>query len=91
MRAGSKVREPMGFPNRAICAGGLGFAVSALVACGSSGSLLSPGEAGQLNGQLAQVSQALSASNCPAAASAVQSFQNSVGNLSGVNGTLVSN
>jgi hypothetical protein len=81
----------MGLANRAIVAGGLGFAVSVLAACGSSGGLLSPGEAVSLSGQLQQVAQALSVHSCAAAANDISSFRNTVDSLGSVNSTLVSN
>ncbi len=46
----------MRFANKAMVAGGLGVAVSALVGCGSSGGLLSPQQADSLNNQLEHVS-----------------------------------
>lgn len=82
----------MRFANRAICAAGLGFAVSALAACGGSGSLLSADQAGQLNTQLSQVQADLEQGDCVAARSAVSGFSGTVnGGLNGVNSTLVSN
>ena len=81
----------MGFANRAIVAGGLGFAISALVGCGGSGGLLSLNQASRLNDQLAAAGQYLSSGECRDAAQAIRSFQDSVGSLSSVNQTLVSN
>ena len=81
----------MRFANRAICAGGLGFAVSVLVACGSSGSLLSSGQSGELTNQLAAVSRSLSNHQCSQAASELSTLQNTVNNLGSVDQTLVSN
>ena len=49
----------MGYAPRALLAGGLGFAVSFLVACGGGSGLLSADQASSLNGQLDQVSSAV--------------------------------
>jgi len=46
----------MGNGSRAFLAGGLGFAVSFLVACGGGNGLLTSGQAGNLNSQLASIS-----------------------------------
>ena len=46
----------MGFAKRAFVAAGVGFAVSALVGCGSSGQLLSQSEANQLSSMLNRAS-----------------------------------
>jgi len=83
----------MGFANRAIVAAGLGFAVSALVGCGSSagGSLLSAQQANQLSGQLQQARDALRDHDCNAASNAISDFQSSVDSMGSVNQTLVSN
>jgi hypothetical protein len=81
----------MGFANRAIVAAGLGFAISALVGCGGSGSLLSGSQAAQLNNQLSQASQDLASDQCRAAAHDITSFRNSVDSLSSVNATLIGN
>lgn len=90
MRA-SKVKAPMGFAKRAIVVGGVGFAASALVGCGSGGGLLSSDQASRLNAELEQASAALSAGRCQQAATAAQNFQNSAQNLGGVDQKLVSN
>lgn len=81
----------VGFANRAIVAAGLGFAVSALVGCGGSGSLLSSGQANRLTSELAVASQALSDGRCARARDAVASFSGSVDSLGAVNQTLVAN
>ncbi|MGH2843064.1 MAG: hypothetical protein ACRDKL_05690, partial [Solirubrobacteraceae bacterium] len=81
----------MGFVNRAIVAAGLGFAVSALVGCGASGSLLSHDQAGRLSSELASASQALNDDQCSRAQSAITAFDNSVNALDGVDQTLVAN
>ena len=81
----------MGFANRAIVAAGLGFAVSALVGCGSSGSLLSSDQASRLSAQLEQASVDLSSSNCRSAASDINTFRSSVDGLNSVNATLIRN
>jgi uncharacterized membrane protein YgcG len=66
---------------RALLAGGLGFAVSCLAACGGGAGLLSPDQANTLNAQLDQVSSAVNSGNCGAAASQSQTFNNSVAAL----------
>jgi hypothetical protein len=81
----------MGFANRAIVAAGLGFAVSALVGCGGSGSLLSSDQANRLSAQLEQASQDLASYHCRSAASDINSFRSKVDALNSVNTTLVQN
>jgi len=82
----------MGYAHRAVLAGGLGLAASILVACGGSSGLLSGGQAGNLNAQLDQVSQAVNAGQCAAAANAASAFSLAVQNLPGsVNAGLVNN
>ncbi len=66
---------------RALLAGGLGFAVSLLVACGGSGGLLSSNQASTLNGTLAQVSSDLQAGNCSAAQQGLAALTNAVQSL----------
>lgn len=66
---------------RALLAGGLGFAVSCLAACGGGAGLLSPDQANTLSAQLDQVSSAVNSGNCGAAASQSQTFNNSVAAL----------
>ena len=73
-------------------AGGLGFAVSFLVACGGGANLLTGGESSNLNSQLDAVSSAVDAHNCGAADSAAASFGHAVANLpSTINTTLAAN
>jgi hypothetical protein len=81
----------MGFANRAIVAAGLGFAVSALVGCGGSGSLLSSGQANGLSAQLEQASEYLDNGQCQDAQSQIASFRSSVDGLNSVNSTLIGN
>jgi hypothetical protein len=82
----------MGYGSRALLAGGVGLAVSFLVACGGNSGLLSSDQATNLNSQLAALSSAVADGNCGAAASAARSFSNGVANLpSTVNTTLVQN
>jgi hypothetical protein len=78
---------------RALLAGGLGFAVSLIVAaCGGGSGLLSGDQANTLNGQLDQVNSAVGSRNCAAAANASQGFGNAVANLpQTVNTTLRAN
>ena len=66
---------------RALLAGGLGFAVSFLVACGGGANLLTGGEASNLNSQLDAISSAVDSGQCGAAATAVAGFGNAVANL----------
>ncbi len=66
---------------RALLAGGLGFAVSFIAACGGGSGLLSGDQANTLNAQLDQVSAAVSSHNCGAAASASQGFGSAVADL----------
>ncbi len=82
----------MGYGSRAILAGGLGFAVSFVVACGSGNGLLTSDQANGLNNQLASVSSAVQAGRCGAASSAAVAFSNAVANLPRtVNTTLLQN
>jgi hypothetical protein len=83
----------MRFAARAVLAGGLGFAVSLIVAaCGGGSGLLSGDQANTLNGQLDQVNSAVASRNCGAAVNASQSFGNAVANLpQTVNTTLRAN
>jgi hypothetical protein len=82
----------MGYAPRALLAGGLGFAVSFLVACGGGSGLLSTNQADTLNSQLDQVASAVSAGQCGAAANALTTFSNAVINLPpSVSGTLTRN
>ncbi len=66
---------------RALLAGGLGFAMSFIVACGGGSGLLSSDQANTLNRQLDTVSSALSSGQCTAAAGAASDFGNAVANL----------
>jgi hypothetical protein len=78
--------------SRALLAGGLGLAVSLLVACGGGAGLLSSNQANTLTSQLDQVSLAVASGNCAAASSAVSDFSNMVSNLpTSVNQTLRDN
>ncbi len=82
----------MRFVARALLAGGIGFAVSLIAACGGGSGLLSGDQANTLNGQLDQINSAVAAHNCAAAASASQNFGNSVAGLpQTVNTTLRAN
>src|SRR5450755_1104884 len=82
----------MGYGSRAVLAGGLGFAVSFVVACGGGSGLLSSDQASTLNGQLDTVSSAVLAGDCNTAASAARALSNAVADLpSTVNTTLVQN
>jgi hypothetical protein len=57
----------MRYAPRAILAGGLGFAVSFLVACGGGSGLLSGDQSIALSGQADQISSAVQSGNCGAA------------------------
>jgi hypothetical protein len=82
----------MGYGSRAFLAGGLGFAVAFVVACGGQNDLLSGSQASNLNAQLNSISSAIDSGQCGAAANAAQSFGNQIAALpSNVNKTLVQN
>jgi hypothetical protein len=71
----------MRYAPRALLAGGLGFAVSFLVACGGGAGLLSGDHASQLNAKLDRVSSAVDAGQCGAASSASASLNAAVREL----------
>jgi hypothetical protein len=71
----------MGIHSRAFLAGGLGFTVAFVVACGGSNGLLSANENSSLTSQLNSVSSALQSHQCGAAASAAAALTNAVDNL----------
>jgi hypothetical protein len=71
----------MRYAPRALLAGGLGFAVSFLVACGGGAGLLSGNDADNLDGKLANVSSAVEAGHCRAAAHAAASLGSAVQQL----------
>jgi len=77
--------------SRFVAAAGAGLAVAVLAGCGGSSSLLSSNQANRLSGYLAKADTALSAHKCGAANRALNNFNDAVGELSGVNATLVSN
>lgn len=82
----------MGYGSRAFLAGGLGFAVAFVVACGGQNGLLSGNQASNLDAQLNSISSAIDSGQCGAAANAAQSFGNQIAALpSNVNKTLVQN
>jgi len=82
----------MRYARRALVAGGLGFVVSFIVACGGSGGLLSRDQAGTLNNRLNQVSLALSSGDCGAVSNATSGLSNAVADLpDSVNATLRAN
>lgn len=82
----------MGFAHRAFVAVGVGFAVSAIVGCGSSGERwLSASESNSLSEQLNRVTQALDDQRCSDAREYLADFQASVNSLGGVNSTLIAN
>ncbi len=82
----------MGHGSRAFLAGGLGFAVAFVVACGGQNGLLDSNQASNLNAQLSAVSSAVSAGQCGAADKAAQAFSSEVAALpSSVNQTLARN
>ena len=82
----------MGFAHRAFVAAGVGFAVSAIVGCGSSGgSWLSASQSNGLTEQLNRVTQALDDQRCSDARQYLADFQSRVDSLGGVNSTLISN
>ena len=72
----------MRFLPRAILAGGTGFAVSLLAACGGGGNgLLSGGQASVLQARLDQISSAVSARNCLRVDRKSQRLASAVGSL----------
>ncbi|HWD86126.1 MAG TPA: hypothetical protein VG321_10265 [Solirubrobacteraceae bacterium] len=81
----------MRFANRALSVGGLLLTVTGLAACGTSGSLLSAGQASELKGELALVSQSLSARQCQQAANQITTFRSTVDGLNSVDQNLVAN
>ena len=67
---------------RAILAGGLGFAVSLLIAaCGGGSGLLSSDQSSTLSSELASVSSALTAGNCGGVSDATKELSNQAGSL----------
>jgi hypothetical protein len=78
---------------RAILAGGLGFAVSLVVAaCGGGSGLLSSDQSSTLSGQLDRISSAVGAGNCSGASTAAAALAGTVGSLpASVNATLRNN
>jgi hypothetical protein len=81
----------MGLAHRALVAGGLGFGLSVLVACGRGGSLLSAGQANSLNSGLNAVSTEVANRQCAAAQGAVTSLHTTLTGFSSIDQTLVSN
>lgn len=81
----------MRFVRKAIAAGGVGLAAVAIAGCGSDGHLLSSGESQRLQAQLNSVAQAVRDGDCTGAQRALVAFQNDIGQLSGVDATLVNN
>src|SRR2546421_597261 len=71
----------MRFAPRALLAGGLGFAVAFLLACGGGAGLLTSGDSSNLNSQLDAVSSAVDAGHCGGAISAVAALSNNIANL----------
>lgn len=63
---------------RALLAGGLGFAVAFLVACGGGAGLLSGDHAATLSSQLDKISSAVDAGHCSTASSAAASLRSNV-------------
>jgi hypothetical protein len=77
---------------RALVAGGLGFAVALIAACGSSNGLLSANTASSLTDQLQQISSDIQRGNCAGAADQLGRLTQQIQNLpSSVNSTLRSN
>ncbi len=71
----------MRYAPRALLAGGIGFAVSCLVACGGGAGLLSGDQSSSLNSQLDSISAAVNSGNCGEASQAVAAFAQTVTNL----------
>src|SRR4051812_26406405 len=66
---------------RALLAGGMGFAVSCLAACGGGPGLLSGNQANKLQNKLDAVSNAVAAHNCAQADNRAVALARAVGNL----------
>jgi hypothetical protein len=66
---------------RALLAGGLGFAVSCIAGCGGGAGLLSGDQANTLNNRLSQISGALQAGHCGAVPGAAQQLISEVASL----------
>jgi hypothetical protein len=82
----------MGYAPRVLLAGGLGFALAFLVACGGGSGLLSSDQANGLNSELDQLANAINSGQCGAAADAVSTFSNLVVGLpASVSPTLTNN
>jgi hypothetical protein len=82
----------MRFAPRAILAGGLGFAVSCVAACGGGAGLLSADQSLSLSGQGNEINAAVQSGNCGAAVNASAALNHDVQNLPiTVNATLRGN
>lgn len=82
----------MRFLPRAILAGGAGFAVSFIAACGGGAGLLSGDQSNALSSRLDQISSARAAGDCATVRDASSGLVSDVDNLpSTINGTLRSN
>jgi hypothetical protein len=82
----------MRYAPRAILAGGLGFAVSCVAACGGGAGLLSGDQSIALSGQGDEISSAVDSGNCGAAINASAALNKDVQNLPvTINPTLRSN
>lgn len=71
----------MRYAPRAILAGGLGFAVSCVAACGGGAGLLSGDQSIALSGQGNEISSAVQSGNCGAAVNASRALNSDVQNL----------
>jgi hypothetical protein len=82
----------MRFLPRALVAGGVGFAVSCLAACGGGSGLLSPDQAASISSDANQLASAVAARDCGEARSANGRLGNDVANLpSTINRTVQAN
>jgi len=82
----------MRYAPRAILAGGLGFAVSCVAACGGGAGLLSGDQSIALSGQGNEITAAVESGNCGAAINASKALNSDVQNLPvTINPTLRSN
>src|SRR5579862_4400317 len=82
----------MRYAPRAILAGGLGFAVSCVAACGGGAGLLSGDQSLSLSGQGNEINAAVQSGNCGAAVNASVALNHDVQNLPiTINPTLRSN
>lgn len=79
--AASKVKKGMRPALRAFVAGGLGFAVSLIAACGGGSRVLSADQAGALNAQLSRLQSAVQGGDCGGVQNALQQLSVEIANV----------